>query len=246
MVEATEDRHRAYWPLAALGIPGWRLWERLAKALVWPRPIEVHDIFAPHAGEVALAEDEQVVQAFRPHAAQEALAGGIRPRRADRSAQDRDAAGRGDAGEGRPEFAVVVADQVAWVLSERGGLAQLLRHPGVGRVACRTHMDDPPRGQLDDEEGEQWAEEEVGDREEVAGPGFCGVAAQEGGPGLPARPRYPVTTQVCLDGALGHEDAELPQLAADPLGPPERVLGRHPSDEGDRLRRQRRATWPRA
>jgi len=108
-----------------------------------------------------LTEDEQVIQAFTPHAAQEALADGIRLRGADRRAQDRDAASRSDAGEGRPEFAVVVADEVARVLPERCGLAQLLRHPGVGRLARRAHMNDPPCGQFNHKEGEEWPEEEI-------------------------------------------------------------------------------------
>ena len=99
---------------------------------------------------MALAEDEQVVQAFPAHAAQKPLARRIGPRRADRRAQVLDPA-RGDRLiELLPVLGVVVADQVAGALAERRGLAQLLGHPGVGRVPRRVHVDHPSCGQLDD------------------------------------------------------------------------------------------------
>ena len=109
------------------------------------------------APQVRLAQDEDVVQALAPHAAEEALAGGVLPRRAVGRAQLRDAARRGDAGEGRPVLAVVVADEVARPLAEGRGLAQLLGDPGVGRVARHADMDDPARAERDDEEGVQRA-----------------------------------------------------------------------------------------
>ncbi len=85
---------------------------------MWPRPIEVRDVLAQHAGEVPLAEDEQVIQAFATHAAQEALARRVGPQGAVGRAQDRDAAGRGGGRERCPERAVVIADQVLRALVE--------------------------------------------------------------------------------------------------------------------------------
>ena len=177
MVQAAEDRDRAHRPLADPCGTRRRRGHRLAEALVRPRVVEVGDILAEHAREVALAEDEQVVQALTAHAAQEPLAGRIRARRAIGCAQDLTAAGRRDTRESGPELAVVVTDQVARALAERGGLAQLLGDSGIGRVARRTHMDDPPRGQLDDEEGEERSEGEVRHGQEVAGPDARGVVA---------------------------------------------------------------------
>ncbi len=66
-----------------------------------------------------------------------------------------------------------------------------------------------------------------------------------GRPGLPARPRRAVATQIGPDRALRHADAELAQCAPDPLGTPARVLGRQPPDQGDGLRREGRAARPR-
>jgi hypothetical protein len=56
------------------------------------------------------------------------------------------------------------------VPTERGSLAQLLRVPGVGRVARHAHVRHPARGDLDQEEGVERPEEQVGEREEVGGP----------------------------------------------------------------------------
>src|SRR5690242_9254695 len=93
VVEATEDRDRADRPRTTRQLQGGRLGERLAEALVRPRPVEVRDVLAQHVGEVALPEDEQMIEAFAAHAAQEPLAGGIGLRRAVWRAQDRDASG---------------------------------------------------------------------------------------------------------------------------------------------------------
>ena len=83
---------------------------------------------------------------------------------------------------GRPVLAVVVADEVARPLVEGRGLAQLLGDPGVGRVPRHADMDHPARAERDDEEGVERAEEQVGDRQEVAGPGLVRMVAQEGRP----------------------------------------------------------------
>ena len=144
VVQAAQDGHRAYRPLAALGLRRQRLGQRLPETLVRPHAVEVGDVLAERAAQVALAEDEQVVKALAADAAEEALADGVRSRGADRRAQDRDLAGCGDAREGRPELAVVVADQVAGMLIVRGRLAQLPGHPGVGRVPRHAEMDDAP------------------------------------------------------------------------------------------------------
>jgi len=173
-----------------------------------------------HAGELPLAEDEHMIAALAAHAPQEALAHRIRPRGAGWRAQERDAAGRSHPRERRPEFAVVVADEVLRVPVERGGPAQLLRDPGVGRVSRRADMHHAPHVERDDEGGEERAEEQIGDREEVAGPHVGGVIAQEGGPRLPARERSTVAGQVGPDGALGDAQPQLQEFAADAFGPP--------------------------
>ena len=162
-------------------------------------------------------------------------------------AQDIDVTRRCDLRECRPILAVVVADEEARALAERRGLAQLLGDPGVRGVARHADMDDTPRTEGDDEQREQRPETHVGDREAVAGPDVRGVIAQERRPGLPARARGTRSAQVGLDRPLGDTELRLPQLAADPLGAPQRIVGRQPPDQGDGLGRERRATrlcWP--
>ncbi len=107
MAQATQDRHRSYSPLVIPCGARRRCGHRLLLAPVRPCPIEVDDMLAEHAVEPALAEDEQVVEALAPRAAQGALAHRIRPGRTMGRAQDADAAGCGDARAGGLELAVV-------------------------------------------------------------------------------------------------------------------------------------------
>jgi len=50
-------------------------------------------------------------------------------------------------------------------------------------------------------------------------------------------------SHIPLNCALRDADAELQELASNPLGSPEPVLGRHAVDEGDNLRRDARFAW---
>ena len=78
MVQAAEDGPRPDRASARpIFIECW-LGQGLPEALVRPRPNVVGDVLAQHAGEVALPEDQHVVQAFAAHAAQAALAHGMR------------------------------------------------------------------------------------------------------------------------------------------------------------------------
>ena len=234
-------RHRVEQPALAvgLGVP-------LLQAVVWPRRVEVGGVLAQHAPQTGLAEDQHMVQALAADAAEEPLAGRVLSWRAVGHTQDGDAARLGHARVSLPVFTVAVADEGARALVERGSLAQLLGDPGVGRVARRADMDDPPGSERDDEAGAQRAEEKVGDREEVAGPGVGGVVLQEGGLRLPARARGVGAAQVRLDGALGHAQAQLAQFTADAFRAPAWVLGRQPPDQGEGLGGERRAPRPRA
>ena len=94
-----------------------------------------------HATQLVLVQDEEVVEALSPHAAQEACADGVRGRCPDRRPHARDAAPRRDAGERRAERAIVVANQEARRHAEGCHLAQLLGDPGVSRVPRDTDVD---------------------------------------------------------------------------------------------------------
>lgn len=170
VVEVAKNGHRAYRPSAAPAVRRQGLGQCLPETLVRPRPVEVGGALAERAPQVALAEDQQVVQALAAHAAKEALAHGVRPRGAIGPAQDRDPARDVEARERRPEPAVVVADEIPRALVERRCFTELLGDPGVGWMPLRAQVDDPPGRQLDDEEAEERPEEDVQHRQEVAGP----------------------------------------------------------------------------
>jgi hypothetical protein len=155
----------------------------LLHALVRPGGVEGEHELAQDAPEVGLAEDEQVVQALLPHRAQKSLADRVRSRCSGGRGYQVDAGGLGDAGEDRPVLAVMVEDEVLGVLTERSGFTQLLGHPGVGRVSGDADVYHSTRADLDQEEGVEWPEEPVGDREEAGGPEVAAVIGQEGGPG---------------------------------------------------------------
>ncbi len=95
-------------------------------------------------------------------------------------------------------------------------------------------MDDLPRAEVDDKEGEE-REAHVDDRQEVARPHVMGVVVQEGRPRLTAWARWPRRAYVALHRALVDPDPELEEFAADALGTPQSVLRRHLLDQRDRF-----------
>src|SRR5258706_13387175 len=64
---------------------------------------------------------------------------------------------------------VVVADQVARALPERGGVAQLLSDPGVARMRRDTDLNHPPRANFDNDERIQLAKDQAGDLHKITG-----------------------------------------------------------------------------
>ncbi len=174
------------------------------------------------------------------HAAEEALTDGILSRCPIRRPQFRDAARRRDASEGWPVLAVAIADEIARPLMVRGGLAQLLGDPGVGRVPRLANMHDPARPERDHEEGVERSVEQIRHWQEVAGPDLRGVVVEERRPGLPSAARRARGSHVPLDRGLGDADIELQQLAPDALGTPQPIGGVHRADQRDRLGRHLR------
>ena len=84
VVQPTQDRDGAHTagqrrarhtPFAAIGHP-------LPQALMRPRGVEVRDVLPEDPAQLGLAQDEHLVQALAPHAAQEPRAGGVLPGRA--------------------------------------------------------------------------------------------------------------------------------------------------------------------
>jgi len=222
VVEATQDGdgpHAATAPCRSRAFRGYSR-DPLCQTLVRPVVVEVLHVVAEDAPQLGRAQDQEVSQALPPHAAEKARAHRVLSRCPIRRPQDRDAARCRDAGAGRPVRGVVIADAEARAPVERGGLAQLLGDPGVGRVARHADVHHASCIEGDGDEGVERAEEQVGDREEIAGPDVGGVVAQERRPRLPAATRWAGFAQGALEGRRGAADGELQELAPDALRAP--------------------------
>ena len=132
--------------------------------------MQVLHIVLEKAVELLLIQDEEVIQAFSPHASQKTFTDGIRSRSSVWRAKHLDATRGCYTRKTRSEFTIIVPNQVFGCLSIRSRFPQLLRDPGIGRSSCHIHVDDLARLQFDDEEGKERTEEEVRHRQEIAGP----------------------------------------------------------------------------
>ncbi len=81
---------------------------------------------------------------------------------------------------------VPVVDEILGTSVPGGGFAQLLGDPFIGGGAGHRGVDDTPGVQLDDDEDEEGAKQQVADDGEVTGPNVPSVVLQEGAPGLTA------------------------------------------------------------
>jgi hypothetical protein len=114
------------------------------------------------------------------------------------------------------------------------------RDPGIGRVAGDADMHDRARGPFPHEEGMDGTEEQVGNRQEVAGPDALCMVVQEGGPALTRAARRADAAQVLLDGRFGDPDLQVEQLTTNAFSAPGTVGCGHLPDERDGLGRDGR------
>ena len=113
--------------------------------------IKVENICIEEAMELLLLENEEVIQAFSSHAPQKTLTDCIGLRGSIRRSKHLDATGGCHSGKIRPEFLVIIPDEVCRRLSIRSRLSQLLCDPNVGRKSRHTHVDDLSRVQFYEE-----------------------------------------------------------------------------------------------
>ena len=104
--------------------------------------VEVDHIRIEHALELLLMQDQQVIEAFLPHAPQEAFADRIGSWGLNRRFEDLDRARFRYPSKARPELAIVITNQVLRCEPIRGGFSQLLGHPGIGRRSGHAHVID--------------------------------------------------------------------------------------------------------
>ena len=106
--------------------------------------IKVDDIALEKAVELLLMQDQEVIQAFSPHASQKAFTDSIRLWRSIRRSKHFDATCCCHSCKTRPEFAIIIPNQICWRLPIRSRLPQLLRDPGIRRRSRHIHMDHLP------------------------------------------------------------------------------------------------------
>ena len=103
--------------------------------------IQIQDIASEEPLELLLMKDQKVIQAFSSHAPQKTLTHSIRLRGSIWCSKHLDATGSCHSCKIRPEFLVIIPDEVFWGLPIRSCFSQLLRHPKIRRRACHVHMD---------------------------------------------------------------------------------------------------------
>src|SRR5215813_3450480 len=102
--------------------------------------IEIRGVRMEHTLELPLLNNQQMVEAFLPHTAQEALADGVGSWCMNRRLEQLDATGRRHSAETGSKLAVVITYQILWCLPIRGGFSKLLGHPGIGRRSRHAHV----------------------------------------------------------------------------------------------------------
>ena len=162
--------------------------------------IEVHNVCLEETIELLLMQDQEMIQAFSPHTPKKAFTDGIRSRSPVRRSKHFDAARGSHARKTRPEFAVIIPNQISWFFAIWSRFSQLLRNPEIGGRSSHIHMDHLPRFQVDDEESKKRTEEEVGDLQEITSPHLCRMIAQKRLPGLSTGSLWANLPHILLDG----------------------------------------------
>jgi len=115
--------------------------ESAAGSLMWPSLIVVPDIGLQKTVELFLVQDEEMIQAFSPHASQEAFTNGICSWCSVRRSKHFDTTCCCHARKIRPEFAIIILNQIFWSVSIWSRLPQ-----GYARPKHRSGLGSHSRG----------------------------------------------------------------------------------------------------
>jgi len=206
----------------------------LPKTLMWPSLVVEAGVLRDKAQKMALAKHEDMVEQFAPESAGDALGEGVHIRGPDRGADNLGADGFEQASELSTQLGIAIDDK-HFGLDVQRCVSRLLRTPVIGRHPGDCSMDDSSSLQIEKEQDENRAEQQVERLHEVTSPG--NVVAEESTPAL-AVAGDPLL-HVSLHGALRDPDSKLEQLTSKPLGDPAWVSRRHLAD-------QRRVARPRS
>ena len=162
----------------------------LIQGLVRSALIVVRDILHQDAPEVALAQDEEMIENLLTRRSDPAFRHDVSVRCPKRSLDDLDALAREDGVEARRELGILIADEEpdGWgaIVDLPTQVTGLLGHPCGGWVRRAAGQMDPACPQFDEEEHVDRAQEERLDREEVASEDLRAILPPEGVPGTAA------------------------------------------------------------
>jgi hypothetical protein len=178
-----------------------------------------------------------VIQAFSSHTSQKAFADSICLWRSLRRSKHLDATRCCYACDTRPEFAIIIPNEICWRLPIRSRLPQLVRYPEIRRRSRHVHMQHPPRLQFDEEKGKKRTDEEIRDLQKFTGPDVFCMIAQEDFPALSTGSFWANLLHILLDGPFTHPNIQLEKLTSNALRPPEAVVGCHRPNQPDGLER---------
>jgi len=193
-------------------------------------PMIVADVAGQDATQVSLPEDEDMIQALAPDRADAPLREGILPRAVRRGKDFLDT---------HPLHAVpkLLAVDLVAVAEEIGrggvvgeGVDDLLSSPVDGGMLGHVEVYDPSAMVSEHDKNEEHAQACSGNGEKVEGDEVSHMVVEERPPSL-RRPGRPLRHEP-RDGALGHVDTELQELAMDARGAPERIRRGHSPDQG--------------
>ena len=172
-------------------------------------------------------EDQEVIQAFSSHTSQKTFTHGICLGSSVRRSKHFDATHSCHARKMRSEFPVVIPHQIFGRLPIRSCLPQLLRHPGISGRPRHIHMDDLPRLQLDNEEGEKGTKEEISDLQEITGPHLGRMIVEKGPPSLSTSASWMDLLHILLNGPFTHVNIQLEKFSTNTFRSPKSIVCRH-------------------
>src|SRR5437588_1007420 len=202
--------------------------------------VVVRDEFPKHRQQVALVEDDHVVETLSPEYADDAFDDRVRTRRSNGCSDGIDTDPSGLLVEVGAIDRVPIAEQVPRLIAPGRRLDQLTPHPGGSRAGGHVDMHQLTPTMGDEDQHVQRLEGQGGLGEQVGRPQVVSMVAQEGAPGLARCARWS-TPAVAPNRAIADDDAQLEQPASDPFGTPESVLAGHGHDEVPDLEAE---VWP--
>jgi putative tryptophan/tyrosine transport system substrate-binding protein len=183
VMETSKDRYRD--DLCSLGVSRRRKWLRragrtLSDRAMWAPAVEIPDILGQDFLQVALIDDEHVVEALGPDGPHPTLGNRVGPGRSERRAHLDNTEITYPPIEAGGITAVAVVNEKAWLLAvPTVAFDNLLCRPRGGRMPRHMHVENLPAGVMDHEEHVQRFERDGLDAEEVARPDLRAVLPQE-------------------------------------------------------------------